>query len=99
MLDGTYYVEIDSRGERKSGTVTLRTEGDKVSCSIDAPIIGKKEVMAQLVGNDAFTAQGSLKVMLVSTVNYSLQGELHGNDLHVSAETDKGNFEVIGVRL
>ena len=57
MIDGTYKFEVDVPFGRKSGTLTLRTEGEAAFADIDAPMIGKKHMEGRAQG-DTFTAQG-----------------------------------------
>ena len=64
MIDGTYSFEVEVPFGRKTGSVTLRTEGDVAYADIDAPIIGKQHMEGQVEG-DTFTAQGSKKIKLV----------------------------------
>ena len=97
MIDGTYKIEFDVPFGRKDGTLVLRTEGDTVYADIDAPIVGKNSLEGKVEG-DTFTAEGSGKIKLVGKINYTLQGEVVEDSLHVSIQSNKGNFELDGVR-
>ena len=98
MIDGTYRFEVDVPFGRKNGTVTLRTEGDAVFADIDAPVIGKQHVEGHAEG-DKFKARGSGKFKFVGKVDYTLEGEVVGDKLHIRAESSKGAFEFEGVRV
>ena len=98
MIDGTYSFEVEVPFGRKTGSVTLRTEGDVAYADIDAPIIGKQHMEGQVEG-DTFTAQGSKKIKLVGTIDYTLKGELIGDILHITLHTSKGDYELDGVRV
>lgn len=97
MIDGTYNIKIDVPFGRKSGTVVLRSEGEAAFADIDAPVIGKQHVEGHVQGN-TFTAEGSGHIKLVGDINYTLSGEVSGNDLHIHIESNKGEFELEGTR-
>ena len=99
MVDGTYKIEIDTPFGRKPGTVTLQSDGDKVLADIDAPMIGQQHAAGELVGENEFAAQGTFKIKLIGKVDYSLHGNVVGDDIHVSIESSKGNFELDGRRV
>ena len=98
MIDGTYNVEVDSPLGRKQGKVALRVEGDKVLADIDAPVIGKKKVEGTREGESGFSAQGSFKVLLAGKVEYTLRGQVEGDELRATVDTNKGAFELTGSR-
>ena len=95
MIDGTYNIKVDVPIGRKNGTVTLRTEGDAVFADIDAPLVGKQHVQGHAEG-DTFTAQGSGKIKLVGKVDFTLQGEVSGDDLRIDIKSNKGDFQIMG---
>ena len=97
MIDGTYKIKVDVPFGRKDGTVVLRTEGDAVYAEIDAPIVGKQSVEGRAEG-DTFTAQGSGKIKLVGKIDYSLKGEVSGDDLRIDIDSSKGEFKLEGKR-
>lgn len=98
MIDGTYNFEVDVPFGRKTGSVTLCTEGDIAYADIDAPIIGKQHMEGQVDG-DTFSAQGSKKIKLLGTIDYTLKGELIEDTLHITLHTSKGDYELEGVRV
>ena len=97
MIDGTYKIQIDVPFGKKDGMITLSTEGDKAIADIDAPIIGKKQVEGHVDG-DTFTAEGSGKIKLVGKIDYTLEGSVSGDELHIDIHSSKGEFKVEGVR-
>lgn len=98
MIDGTYKIEFDTPFGRKNGTVVLRTEDDVVFADIDAPLIGKQHGRGCVEG-DMFAAEGSGKIKLVGKVDYTLKGEVSGDNLHVSILSNKGEFKLQGMRV
>ena len=98
MLDGTYRIKVDTPLGSKNGTVILRTEGNTVFANVDAPIVGKQTARGHADG-DTFTGQGSMKIMLVGAVNYTLSGNVSGNDLVVRIQSNKGTFTLRGTRV
>ncbi|MDO4533772.1 MAG: hypothetical protein Q4C36_08635 [Coriobacteriia bacterium] len=97
MIDGTYKIEVDVPFGRKTGTVTLRTEGDTAIADIDAPIVGKQHLKGRAEG-DTFTAKGSGKIKFVGQIDYTLNGEVSGNDLVINIQSNKGEFKLRGIR-
>lgn len=97
MLDGFYNMEMDTPLGLKKGTIALRTEGDKAYAHIDAPVIGKKEFECQADG-DTFVFDGSFKALLVGSITFVARGEVEGDDIRVTLETNKGTFTVKGTR-
>ena len=97
MIDGKYNIEVDVPFGRKEGTVDLRTEGDTAIADIDAPIVGRQHVEGHADG-DTFTADGSGKVKFVGKVDYTLTGEVKGDDLHIDINSNKGDFKLDGKR-
>lgn len=98
MIDGTYAFEIDTLLGHKDGTIVLRTEGDAVFIDIDAPIIGKRHGEGRVEGN-TFIAQGSGKIKLIGKVDYTVKGEVSGDDLHADIQTSKGDLVLEGTRV
>jgi len=98
MLDGTYAVKVDVPFGREECMVVLRAEGDIVYADIDAPIIGKRSVEGRCEG-DTFTAQGSGKAKLVGRVDYTLQGVVSGDKLHIDIKSNKGDLTLEGTRV
>ncbi|MDO4797669.1 MAG: hypothetical protein Q4A01_06590 [Coriobacteriales bacterium] len=98
MIDGNYNIQMDTPLGLKKGTLALRTEGGTVFADIDAPLIGKRQMEGSCEG-DTFTAQGSGKVKLLGNVDYTLQGEVVGDDIHVDIHSSKGDFQIDGTRV
>ena len=98
MIDGTYKIKIDLPFGRKDGTITLRTEGNTLFADIDAPLIGEAHVQGTASGN-TFAAEGSGKIKLVGRVDYTITGEVSGNELRLDIHTNKGDFKFEGVRV
>ena len=98
MIDGTYFVEVDTPLGRKSGTVDLVTHGDVLEACVKAPIIGKQEATGTVDG-DAFSAEGSLKIPFKGTLNYTITGEVNDDIVTAQFKSDKGNLTLIGARM
>ena len=98
MLDGKYAVEINTPFGRKSCTVDVNTQGEKVIADIDVPMLGRQKIEAHGEG-DTFSAQGALKLMFIGEIDYSLSGEVVGDDLKVDIKSSRGEFNVKGVRV
>lgn len=98
MIDGTYRVKVDVPFGRKDSTVVLRSEGDVVYADIDAPLIGKKQMQGKVEG-DTFTAQGSGKIKLVGTVDFTLKGKVVGDNISIDIQSNKGELKLEGIRI
>ena len=98
MIDGTYKISIDALFGKKEGTVVLHTKGNVVTADIDAPVIGEQHVEG-VANGDSFAAKGSGEVLLVGEIEYDLHGKVTGNDLHIDIKSNKGEFELDGVRV
>ena len=98
MIDGTYTISIDVPFGHKEGTVTLRTEGNTVYADLDAPMVGKRQLEGRCEG-DTFTAEGSGKIKLVGNIDYTLEGKVSGDDLHIDIHSNKGEFTLEGTRI
>lgn len=98
MLDGTYAIEADSPLGRKSGTVTIVSNGDKVDFDLDVPIIGKQHAVGT-ASSDSFEVKGVVRVMLLGKVECEVSGSVQGDDLQATVHTKKGNLPIVGVRI
>ena len=98
MIDGTYKIMIDVPFGKKEGTVTLRTEGSAAFADVEAPVIGKQHLEGHADG-DTFTAEGSGKIKLVGKVDFTLAGEVSGDDLRIDISSNKGELKIEGVRV
>lgn len=98
MIDGTYKIEVNVPFGRKEGTIVLRTEGDALFADIDAPVVGKQSVTGRAEGN-TFTAQGTGKVKLLGKIDYTLAGEVSGDDLLIDIQSSKGEAKLAGIRI
>ena len=98
MIDGTYTMGVDVPFGPKDCTVVLRTEGSVVYAEIDAQIFGKTQMEGQAEG-DTFIAQGSRKVKLMGKIDYTLKGEVSGDNIRIDIRTNKGPLLLEGVRV
>ena len=98
MLDGTYAFEVDTKLGHKKGTLEIHVQGSTAIGTLNAPVIGKKRFEGHADG-DTFTAQGTIKLMLVGKIDYSVRGQAEGDELHIAIESSKGNFNLTGTRI
>ena len=98
MIDGTYKTKIDLPIGHADFTVALRTEGDTVFVEADAPIVGAISTEGALK-DEGFVLEGSLKLKLLGTIDYTVDGKVEGDDLHMVAQTSKGEYILEGVRV
>ena len=98
MLDGVYRGEVDTKLGKKSGTVVLATQGDMVAIDLEAPIVGKQELVGKANG-DSFTADGSVKVPFMGSIDYTVEGKVEGDTISAVVHTSKGNMKLTGTRM
>ena len=97
MIDGTYVLDLDGDKGNKKATLSLKTSGSAVTASVNAPIIGKQTATGRVEG-DSFTAQGTIKILLVGKIDYTVSGTVRGDVLTADIHSTKGNFSVNGTR-
>ena len=98
MVDGTYAVEVKTPLGFKSGTISVATEGDQATVSIDAPVLGKKTLKGT-ASDDSFEVEGVWKLLMFGKVEYSVKGTVYGDDLALDIHTSKGSTKTVGVRI
>ena len=54
---------------------------------------------AEAATGDTFTAKGSGKIKFVGQIDYTLNGEVSGNDLVINIQSNKGAFKLQGTRI
>ena len=98
MIDGTYEVEFNTPLGRKTGTVTLACEGSSVVADLKAPLVGRQRLTGTSNG-DSFSAQGTIKVKLIGSIDYALEGAVVDDVLVVNIHSGKGDLELVGTRV
>ena len=98
MLDGMYVVEVDTLMGRELGQLFLKTEGDIVYMSVDAPVLGKQRFEGRAHGN-TFVIEGAWKLLVLGKVEYRVNGTLYGDDLALDIKTSKGDTRAVGIRI
>ena len=99
VVEGTYFLQVDTPLGRKEGTAELVVRGNVLDARVDAPIIGKQQAAGVLNGN-SFTANGEIKVPIKGKVGFALKGEVGADGILVAQlSTSKGDFTVFGARM
>ncbi|MBR3225559.1 MAG: hypothetical protein IKF78_09565 [Atopobiaceae bacterium] len=98
MVNGNYAIYVNTLLGEQPGSVTLRAEGPKTFADINAPVIGKQFIEAQVEGN-TFTAEGTFWLMFMGMIKYFLHGVVEGDDLRILIQSSKGNFDIRGTRI
>lgn len=96
MIDGKYKVSIDSPMGVINGVIGLKTNGDSLSGYIEAMGTKNEFTGGKLIGNKC-TFTGQIKTILGS-IQYNVTGEVNGDVLDITANTNKGNFMIQGKR-
>ena len=98
MIDGKYRIEADTPLGRKSGTLELRTKGDIAYADIDAPVLGRKSAQGHASG-DTFAMEGSARIGLLGRIDYTVKGQVLGDNLRLDIQSNKGEFTFEGARI
>ena len=99
MVDGTYFIEVDTPLGRKTGTAVLVSHGEVLEAKVEAPIIGKQEATGSVNGN-SFSASGAVKIPLKGELHYTIEGEVGDDEVVVAMlKTSKGDFTIFGARM
>lgn len=98
MIDGTYDVAMDTPKHHKRGLLHLKGEGGIATASLE---LSEEEPMVfsgPVIDKD-FAFQGDAVFPGLGDLNYTAKGNVWGNSVTISFETDSGKVEVFGTRL
>ena len=99
MIDGMYYMEVDTPLGRKTATVNIETQGSALSVRVDAPIIGTQHAQGTVDGS-SFKADGTVKIPLRGEIDFSVVGTVNDDETLVAQlKSKKGDLQLIGVRI
>lgn len=97
MLDGTYVGSVDTPMGKVSGKVSIATNGNTATGTLEVMGI-KSDFTNGVVNGNMCTFKGSFKSMLGS-IQYEVSGKLDGDILNITANTNKGQFILKGKRI
>ena len=98
IIDGTYKVTVVAGGKTYSGTAEVATRGEAMRITLNAPIVGKVKAEGTVDENGAFTAEGSLRVLL-KRITYAIDGQVEGDAFTATARTNVGTYTANGKRI
>jgi len=98
MIDGLYDVAIDTPKLHKRGTLTLKSNADKIAGMLS---VGELEGvrLAGTCENKEFTIEGSGEFGDLGQVDYVAKGSVWGNSIDVKCETSVGIVTVFGTQI
>ena len=88
-IDGTYNVEVDSPMGKQASKLTLKTDGNALSGSMDVPMGGMKEFSGGTVNGDEITWSMELDSPM-GKMNLEHKAKVTGDE--ISGEVKAGNF-------
>lgn len=98
MIDGLYDVAIDTPKLHRRGTLTLKSNADKIAGILnvgdmqDARFAGTCE-------DKGFTFEGSGEFPSVGQIDYVAKGSVWGNSIDVKCETSAGVITIFGTQI
>ena len=97
-IDGTYEFSVDMGGKTQTGTAKVATDGDVVTATVQAPIVGTVKATGKKTGDNEFFVSGSVRVLL-KRVNFDVVARLEGDKLYTSCTSNMGAFDLVGTRI
>ena len=98
MINGLFDVSIDTPKYHRRGTVSLKSAGESITAQLKT---GDYEVM-EFTGtcdDKDFELAGRRDLPSLGEVDYRARGNVWGNSLSLTCETDAGKVEIFGTRL
>lgn len=98
-IDGSYAVSAVMSGKQMDVRANVVTEGEKLTVTMDAPVIGKVTARGRLAADGTFAAEGETRVLL-KRIKYVVKGQVDSEGrLTATCSTDKGSIEIVGNRF
>ena len=96
-MDGLYEFNIKSPMGNIKALVKLITNGNNLSGYID--VLGKRnEFKNGIVNGNNLSLNGNFSAGMMA-IQYNIIGVIQGNTLNLAAQTNMGNFNLIGTRI
>lgn len=98
MINGLFDISIDTPKYHRRGTVSLKSTGESIAAQLK---IGDLEVM-EFTGTCAdkdFEFTGHRDLPSLGEVDFCARGNVWGNSLSITCETDAGKVEIFGTCL
>ena len=87
-VDGTYKIEIDSPIGKREATITLNTEGEALSGSMESPV-GSATFRGGKASGDQFACDVTINT-LMGEMEQSYKGTVKGDE--ISGDVKMGNY-------
>lgn len=95
MIDGTYDVTVKILFTTQKGLVTLTSDGDTCTATVDA--MGNAQTFTGTVQENAFSFSGEVNGP-TGEIAYEVTGTADGETLAAQAKTPLGNLKIAGKR-
>lgn len=98
MIDGTYKIALQTPQGTNDGSAVIASFGDAVTANFTFDGIGSLRQCGTCNG-DEFHLSGSTNLNLIGRVAYQISGLVAGNSLQATCATDRGTFDIAGLRV
>ena len=98
MVQGTYKVSADTPMGRKSGTLVLSGSDAALHAKLKVALLGTFEADGSAQGS-AFSFSGTVKIPLVGSGSYQLDGIVEGDRLEAVCRAKGADIVVTGTRV
>ena len=98
MIDGTFDVAVDTPKLHRRGTLSLKSNEDKIAAVLNVGDLQDLRFAGTCEGKE-FSFEGSGEFGAVGHVDYKASGSIWGNSIDVKCETNVGVITLFGTRI
>ena len=98
MIDGLYDIAVDTPKLHRRGTLTLRSNEDKIAGILNVGDLEDARFAGTCEGKE-FTFEGSGEFPSVGQIDYVAKGSIWGNSIDVKCETSAGIITMFGTQI
>lgn len=98
MIEGTFDIAVDTFKYHRRGTIALKSSGERIVARLIVGDVMDKEFVGTCADKE-FDFEGNDDLPSLGQVNYKAHGNVWGNSVTITCETDGGKVELFGTRL
>lgn len=99
MIDGLYDIAVDTPKLHRRGTLTLKSNDDKIAAILNVGEDLQDERFAGTCKDKEFTFEGSGEFPSVGQIDYVAKGSIWGNSIDIKCETSAGTITMFGTQI
>lgn len=99
MIDGLYDIAVDTPKIHRRGTLTLKSNGDKIAAILSVGEDLKEARFAGTCEGKEFTFEGVGEFPSVGQIDYVAKGSIWGNSIDIKCETSAGAITMFGTQI